>query len=458
LPRYRFGAFTLSPRRRTLVQAGRELRLIPRYFDLLVFLVERRHEAVHRRDIFDRVWADVVVSDTALSQAIRTLRRTLGDDPRDPRFIRTVSRHGYQFVCPDVAEEDDSGPALPALAALPTGSGDEPHAHGEPADPFEPLLQRIARLPSSGIEEEDQRDAAERLHALGTSQALERLGVRAHHEHARAVLRDTRWEAQGSGDVPILGAPGAAATALALVRLRLRRTARVVAVRWLGAVAGGAAAGLSAGFVGGVLLVNAPQSAAPATVIPVLAALGAAIGAVAAAGVGIGISVPEAAWRSRRLLAVAAGGASGGAIVGCAVQFLSRSALAALVGVHVAVGGCIEGVVLGAAAGLGFAIGTRRIEGGLAAPRGAGRLTAAALTSGACALGALALALADRPLAGGTVHAIAQAASSSQALLTPLGRLIGEPDFGAITRAVIATGEGAVFGAGLALGLTRRRR
>ena len=99
-----------------LVRDGLEQPLIPRYFDLLVFLIERRHEAVHRRDIFDRVWSDVIVSDSALSQAIRTIRRTLDDDPREPRFIRTVSRHGYRFVCTDLVEEDDDG-------AWPDGTG-----------------------------------------------------------------------------------------------------------------------------------------------------------------------------------------------------------------------------------------------------------------------------------------------------------------------------------------------
>ena len=111
MPRYRFDSFTISPRRRMLLHDGQEQPLIPRYFDLLVFLIERRHEAVHRRDIFDRVWADVIVSDSALSQAIRTLRRTLGDDSREPRFIRTVSRHGYRFVFQEVIEEEDDGEA-----------------------------------------------------------------------------------------------------------------------------------------------------------------------------------------------------------------------------------------------------------------------------------------------------------------------------------------------------------
>jgi hypothetical protein len=73
-----------------------------------------------------------------------------------------------------------------------------------------------------------------------------------------------------------------------------------------------------------------------------------------------------------------------------------------------------------------------------------------------CGLAALGLALAGRPLVGGTVHLIAESSSGSQATLTALGRFIGEPDFGPLTAAVISTGEGMLFGVGLALGLTRR--
>src|SRR5918993_486182 len=124
VPRYRFSDFTLSTRKRLLIRNGQQLPLIPRYLDLLIFLIERRRDAVHRREIFDRVWSDVIVSDSALSQAIRTLRRTLGDDPREPRFIRTVSRHGYQFTCPDVVEEPDEDAAEPAPAPAPAVADD----------------------------------------------------------------------------------------------------------------------------------------------------------------------------------------------------------------------------------------------------------------------------------------------------------------------------------------------
>src|SRR5215210_5138548 len=142
MPRYRFSEFILSPRRRMLLRNGREQPLIPRYFDLLVFLVERRSEAVHRRDIFDRVWNDVVVSDSALSQAIRTIRRVLKDDSREPRFVRTVSRHGYRFVFPDVIEEEDDGEWPIVDVAPATNSAPREIAA---TDQYEPLLQRITR-------------------------------------------------------------------------------------------------------------------------------------------------------------------------------------------------------------------------------------------------------------------------------------------------------------------------
>ena len=460
MARYRFSEFVLSPRRRVLTRDGREQPLIPRYFDLLVFLVEHRHEAVHRRDIFDRVWSDVVVSDSALSQAIRTIRRTLGDDSREPRFIRTVSRHGYRFVFDGVVEEGDDtappasngveGPASSKVEAAPTSEVEAP------IDRIEPLLQRLTSVAASTGEEEEQREAAELLHALGTSEALARLGTRQGHAFARALLRDTRWDAATAGDVPVLAAPSPAAVAWHLTALRLRRARRIAAARWAGAALGGGAAGALGGALGGLILSAVPTSTASPAVAPVLAVIGAACGAAGGAGVGAGLSVAEAAFRSRRTLALVAGGAIGGGLVGTAAQWLSRWSLASLVGVHVNVGGGLEGLTIGAAAGLGYAASTTFAEGGLAAPRGPRRLATAAVVGLACAAATLALALSGHALVGGTVHLIAQASQGSQALLTPLGRLVGEPDFGPVSAAVLGLGEGLLFGAGLAFGLTRR--
>jgi DNA-binding winged helix-turn-helix (wHTH) protein len=435
-----------------LIRSGREQPLIPRYFDLLVFLIERRSEAVHRRDIFDRIWSDVVVSDSALSQAIRTIRRVLGDDSREPRFVRTVSRHGYRFVFADVVEEDDEVDWHVSEVRV----SNRPSTVPIDTDPYEPLLQRVTRAAANAGDEEDRREAAELLHALGTAEALRRLGTRPRHAFARALLRDTRWDVAEAGAVPIVGEPAPVATAFELVVLRLRRAASVAATRAAGASIGGGLSGLFAGAAGGFILMAAPGSAAPLAVVPVLAIIGGCCGGAGGAGVGAGLSVAESVMRYRRSIALVCGAALGGGIAGTFAQWLGRWSLAALVGINIDIGGAVEGLVIGGAAGLGYGAATARFEEGMAAPRGRRRLGVIAVTATACGLAALALAVSGRPLVGGTIHRIAQSSTGSQATLTPLGRLIGEPEFGGVTAAVISTGEGALFGLGLALGLTRR--
>jgi hypothetical protein len=230
----------------------------------------------------------------------------------------------------------------------------------------------------------------------------------------------------------------------------------MIAARWAGASIGGGLAGVIAGTVGGLILAAAPESAAPVAVAPVLGVVGGGCGAVGGAGVGAGLCVAEAAARSRRGMALAVGGAIGGGLVGSIVQWVGRWGLMALVGLAIDLGGALEGVVIGGAAGIGYALATPRAEGGLAAPPGRDRLYAATMTAVCCGVGALVLALAGRPLIGGTLHAIARAAHGSQVALTPLSHLIGEPDFGRLSQSILAASEAALFGFGLALGLTRR--
>jgi DNA-binding winged helix-turn-helix (wHTH) protein len=433
--------------------------LIPRYLDLLILLLRRRHEAVPRRDILDAVWSDVVVSDGALTQAVRSLRRALGDRSREPAFVRTVSRHGYQFVYAEVSEEPDEG-ALDAPAPPPPPP--EPAVSSSVPDPFEEALSRllVTEPVAAGEEgEEERREAAEALHSLGTEEALRRLDQRPGHASARALLRDTRWEVAGAGLVPLLGAPGGLAAARILVRMRLFRALRLAGRRWTGASLGGAVAGLAGGGLGGLALVLAPGSAAHATVVVPLALLGAAVGGVGAAGVGAGLAMAEALARSLRGLALVAFGALGGAAVGFAAHLIGGWTLAALFGQDVwTVGGGLEGFGLGGAAGLGYALATPRPEGGMAAPHGSERMTAALVAGLCCALAGVALTWGGRSLAGASLNMMARAFEGSQVGLTPLARLVGEPEMGPVTRTVLAAYEGFLFGLGLILGLTRRIR
>jgi len=458
-PCFLFAGFTVSPARRALLREGRELPLIPRYFDLLVLLLERRHEAVHRHEILDAVWSDVVVSDGALNQAVRTLRRTLGDVSRRSAFIRTVSRHGYRFVYSEVEEKADGVPASPVVPGdLQAGS------HGAPRERAEAIDAAVERLlrPSVGEDEEDdleRLDVAERLHELGTAEALQRFDRRPGHETARAFLREARWDVPGAGPVPLLGQPGTARAAATLLRLRLRRLKRLAGARWGGAVLGGASAGVGAGFVGGLALYLGPGSQAGAGTPVLLALVGLAIGGLGAAGVGLGLALAESLARSLRGPALVALGAVGGACIGGVAHLLGWLALSGLFGRDLSpMAGGFEGLVLGGAVGLGYQLATRGVAEGMATPRGWRRLGAAAL-AGVCAAGAaVGLAFTGSYLGAMSLDLLARSFPGSQVGLGPLARLLGEPEPGSLTTTVICAWEGLLFGFGTVAGLTHRPR
>jgi DNA-binding winged helix-turn-helix (wHTH) protein len=497
--RYRFGPFLVSPRQRALLCDGREVPLIPRYFDLLVLLVARRDEAVHRHDIFATVWSDVVVSDGALTQAIRALRRALGDDVREPAFIRTISRHGYRFVFEPVIEEPDDGPvprtnhspepAPQALSGVLDAAGvaepgvprvedagraagqavpDEPQteeaAQVRPPDgpeaPEAEIDRLIDRLCAESAQDEERREYAERLHGLGVARVLERLERRPNGAVARAVLRDTRWDVAGASDVPLGRGLAALRSAGALVALRARRAWRLAGDRWLAGVVGAGVVGAVVGGVGGVALWMAPGANAPPAAAAVLALIGAAAGAWGAVGIGAGMAAAEVLARSARGSAIAIAAASGGAVASALGAQLLRWTLEALFGLRLApLAGALDGLVLGAATGGAYAWGTRRLAGGgMAAPRGRARLGLAATVAASCALAALALVAAGRPMVGGMVHELARASRQSSLSFAPLARIVGEPDVGPVTGAVIGAIEGAAFGFGLVVGLARRPR
>ena len=452
-PRYRFGEFTLSPMRRSLERNGREVPLIPRYLDLLVLLVERRSEALHRQAIFDRVWSDVVVSDGALTQAVRTLRRALGEDGGGGVFIRTVSRHGYQFVCP-VTEESDAGSATPM-----EGGGAPPPSESVEGD-LDPFAAPLDRLRTRTASEESRREAAEELHQLGTSEALRRLGGRPGEARAWADLRDSRWEVAVAGPVPLLDPSAGLSAWRELAVLRLRRARRLVAARWAAASAGGAVAGLLAGLLGGVfmLALGGPWHS-PFSLLLGLGLVGAFTAGIGAAGVGSGLAAAEARVRSWRTPALVVLGALGGGLV-AAVARLGVDALVEGLFSYpgLALGGGIEGVVMGAAAGLGYGLSTHPRNGGMATPRGASRARACLATALACAVAAALLCAGGLRLGAVSLHAVVAGFPETQVRFEALSPLVGKSKLGPRTWTVLGGAEGLLFGAGLAAGLTRRPR
>ena len=95
---YRFEGFVLDPSNRRLWRGSDAIEINGRYFDALTLLVRDAGRLVSKDRFLDEVWRGVPVTDEALTQCIRTLRRQLGDDAAAPRFIETVPKHGYRFI------------------------------------------------------------------------------------------------------------------------------------------------------------------------------------------------------------------------------------------------------------------------------------------------------------------------------------------------------------------------
>lgn len=104
---YRFDRFTLDTADRRLRCAGEPVELSARYFDALTLLVREAGMLVSKDRFMGEVWAGVPVTDEALTQCIKSLRRALGDDAASPRVIETVPKHGYRFI----AHVDSTAPA-----------------------------------------------------------------------------------------------------------------------------------------------------------------------------------------------------------------------------------------------------------------------------------------------------------------------------------------------------------
>lgn len=116
---FRFERFSLDPRDRRLKRDDVPVELNARYLDALALLVREAGKLVSKDRFLEDVWRGVPVTDEALTQCIKTLRRQLGDDAARPRFIETIPKHGYRFIAPTewIGDAPGAGPAANAPSA-----------------------------------------------------------------------------------------------------------------------------------------------------------------------------------------------------------------------------------------------------------------------------------------------------------------------------------------------------
>lgn len=115
---YQFEGFRLDPAERRLLHEGQVLDVSGRYFDALELMVRERGSLVTKDRFMEEVWRGIPVTDEALTQCVRTLRKALGDDASRPRFIETIPKHGYRFIAPVEAAGVSAAPGLVAVATV----------------------------------------------------------------------------------------------------------------------------------------------------------------------------------------------------------------------------------------------------------------------------------------------------------------------------------------------------
>ena len=110
------GEWRVEAEENSITRDGKAIRLEPKVIEVLLQLAARPGKVVGREELLAAVWPGVVVGDDALTQAIIKLRKALGDDAHQPRYIETISKRGYRLIAPVVDGPEAAAPT-PGRAA-----------------------------------------------------------------------------------------------------------------------------------------------------------------------------------------------------------------------------------------------------------------------------------------------------------------------------------------------------
>jgi len=215
--RLRIGEWFVNPTSGEISREGQAARLEVRTMRLLLCLARHPGEVVSIDALLSDAWPGVSVSQDSVYQAVASLRRLLGDDPKDPKYIETVPRLGYRMVATVTPWEDPPAlatgrsPAIRRRAAVIWAAGalcligvaafllvtKATYHRPQPVVRLEPL-KSIAVLPFSDLTEEM---TAEPFADGITVELINRLskvpGLRVHAPMSSSALKGKKWTIAG---------------------------------------------------------------------------------------------------------------------------------------------------------------------------------------------------------------------------------------------------------------------
>ncbi len=95
---FSLGGIEIDPATSSVRRGTERHQFRPKTFQVLLYLAANRHRAVTKDELIDAIWPSVTVTEDTLVQSIADIRRAVDDDARDPWFIRTIPRVGYQLI------------------------------------------------------------------------------------------------------------------------------------------------------------------------------------------------------------------------------------------------------------------------------------------------------------------------------------------------------------------------
>src|SRR5919112_3909820 len=95
---YAFDSFLVDAAKSVLLRDGRAVPLTPKAFEILLALIRHPGRVLKKEELLELVWPDVAVEENNLPRNISALRKALGEEPTEHKYIVTVSGQGYRFV------------------------------------------------------------------------------------------------------------------------------------------------------------------------------------------------------------------------------------------------------------------------------------------------------------------------------------------------------------------------
>ena len=189
----------VRPSLNRLRRGDTEVRIEPKWMDVLVFLAGRSGEVVSKEEIADEVWADVFTTEAVVTRAIAGLRRALADTARNSTFIETIPKRGYRLLVPPVSTagtQPAPSPRSREVAVAPATRGAGQWARGDGFFGRSEEIAEILRGPRNG------------LWVVG-SRAVGKTSLLKHLEHLTAAPDEAHyfplfWDLQGSDDPDLL--------------------------------------------------------------------------------------------------------------------------------------------------------------------------------------------------------------------------------------------------------------